>query len=101
MLLLVFLITSIVIMAIGIFGLLVKRDLLRIVMSLEIAFQACNLSIITFAHHFTKFDMHGRMAVIVLIATEACVLSVLIAVLIGIFRTYKTTDVSVLKKLRW
>ena len=93
--------TSIIILAIGLYGILTKRNLLRIIMSLEIAFQAGNINIITFAYHFVNFDIIGRASIIILIATEACILSVMIAVMIGIFRTYKTIDVSKLRKLRW
>ncbi len=101
MLLYILITTSLMLLAIGLYGILTKRNMLRIIMALEVAFQAGNLNIIAFAYHFSLFDVIGRAAVIILIATEACVLSVMLAVMVGIFRTYGTIDVSKLRKLRW
>jgi len=93
--------TSLALLGIGIYGILVRRSLLRMIIALEIAFNAGNLSIISFVSHSKNFDAVGRSAILVLIATEACALSVMLAILINIYRVFKSIDVSKLRKLRW
>jgi len=93
--------TSIALLAIGIYGIITRRSLLRMIIALEIAFNAGNLSIMSFVTHSRNFDALGRSAILVLIATEACALSVMLAVLINVYRVFKSIDVSKLRKLRW
>jgi len=93
--------TSLALLGVGIYGILARRSLLRMIIALEIAFNAGNLSIISFALHFRNFDVLGRSAILILISTEACVLSVMLAVLINVYRVFKSIDVSKLRRLRW
>lgn len=99
--LMVFLSTSVILLAIGIYGILVRRELIRLVMALELVFHSGNLNIMAFAITSGSIDVLGASAVIVLIAVEACALAVMLAVMLNMFKVYGSLDTSKLRKLRW
>ena len=93
--------TSLALLAVGLYGIVSRRSLFRMIISLEVAFNAGNLSIMSFVARSKGLDPLGRSAVLVLIATEACALAVMLAYLINAYRTFKTIDPSKLRRLRW
>ncbi len=97
----VFLGTSVILLAIGLYGLLVRREMIRLVMALELIFHSGNINIMAFALSPAGIDALGVAAVIILIAIEACALAVMLAVMLNLFKVYGSLDVSKLRELRW
>lgn len=98
-----FMATSAVLLAIGLYGLMVKRNMIRLIIALEILVSAANLNFITLASFrgFGFVDPLAHIYVIIMISIEACVIGVALTFVINAYRHYKTLDVSELKKLRW
>jgi len=101
MLLPLFLTTSVILLMIGLYGLIGRKEMLRMVMALEIMFHSANLNIIAFALGSGFVDPIGEASVIVLIAIEACALAVMLAVMLNLYRVYGSLDTSKLRRLRW
>ncbi|MCD6509562.1 MAG: NADH-quinone oxidoreductase subunit K [Thermoprotei archaeon] len=101
MLLTLFLTTSVILLVIGLYGLIGRKEMLRMVMALEIMFHSANLNIIAFALSSGFVDPIGEASVIVLIAIEACALAVMLAVMLNLYRVYGSLDTSKLRRLRW
>ncbi len=101
MYLLLFLGTSVLLLIIGLYGLIVRREMLRMMIALEIMFHSGNLNLIAFALSNGLVDAIGESSVIVLISIEACTLAVMMAVMLNLYRVYGSLDVSKLKRLRW
>ncbi len=98
-----FMATSAVLLAIGLYGLMTKRNMIRLVMALEILLSAATLNFVNFASHraFGLIDPLAHTFAIIAISVEACVIGVALAFVINAYRHYKTLDVTELRRLRW
>jgi multicomponent Na+:H+ antiporter subunit C len=98
-----FIATSGVLLAVGIYGLMVKRNMIKMVMALEIMFSSAILSLVNFAY----FRMYGfvdpilHVTAIIAISVEACLIGIALAFVINAYRHYKTLDIRELRRLRW
>jgi len=99
----IFLSSSAVLLAIGLYGLMVKRNMIKIVMSLEILLSAATLNLINFGAHrvLGYIDPLPHVFVIIAISVEACVIGVALAFIINSYYHYKTLDIRKLRRLRW
>ncbi|MCC6746141.1 MAG: NADH-quinone oxidoreductase subunit NuoK [Deltaproteobacteria bacterium] len=76
---------------IGLVGVLVRRDLLVVLMSIELLLNAVNLTIIAFAR--ARGDVAGHGLVFLIVALAAAEAAVGLAIVVSIFRTRKTVNV--------
>ncbi|HDO21187.1 MAG TPA: NADH-quinone oxidoreductase subunit NuoK [Candidatus Bathyarchaeota archaeon] len=99
----VFIASSAVLLAIGLYGLMVKRNMVKLVMSLEIMLSAATLNFVNFASHriVGMIDPLAHVFAIIAISVEACVIGVALTFIINVYRHYKTLDIRKVKRLRW
>jgi NADH-quinone oxidoreductase subunit K len=93
------LIVSTMLFFIGLFGVLSRRNILIIMMSIELMLNAANLAFITFARDLE--DAGGQMAVFFIITVAAAEAAVGLGLLIALFRNLKsvsTEDIQLLKE---
>jgi NADH-quinone oxidoreductase subunit K len=85
-----FLVLAAVLFLIGVAGVLIRRNALIILMSVELMLNAANLTLLAFAraHH----DMKGHAIAFLVIATAAAEAAVGLAIVVGIFRTRRTAN---------
>lgn len=84
---------------IGLFGVLARRNILIIMMSVEIMLNAVNLVFVTYAKELQ--DVGGQMAVFFIITVAAAEAAVGLGLLIALFRNLKTVsteDIQLLKE---
>jgi NADH:ubiquinone oxidoreductase subunit K len=92
------LLVSVVLFAIGIYGLVVKRNAIRMLFSIEIIANAANLNLIAFAR-----DLHnaqGQVFALFSIAIAAAEVAVGLGIIIIAYRLYKEIDVEQFRSLR-
>ncbi len=92
-----YLILSMVLLAIGIFGLLTKHDLLKVVMSIELIATAATMNFVLLASSLNK-DL-GQAFLILAFSTDTAVTAVVLSLLVVISRKYGTFDIRKLTKL--
>ncbi len=83
---------------IGLMGLLVRRNLLVILMSLELMLNGVNLTFVTFARHLQ--DTAGQMAVFFIIVVAAVESAIGLSLVIALFRTTRTVDTDAMRLLK-
>jgi len=93
------LILSAVLFAIGVTGVLLRRDAITILMSVEIMLNAANLSFITFARMYESAE--AQIYVFFVMTLAAAEAAVGLAIVIALFRLRDTTDVDELNLLKW
>lgn len=86
------------IFAIGLFGVLVRRNILVILMSIELMLNAVNLTFVTFGR--SMHHLGGQMSVLFIIVVAAAESAVGLALLIALFRNLRTVDTDRLQLLR-
>jgi len=96
-----YLVVSAALFAIGMAGALVRRNAIMVLIGIELMLNAANLNFIA----FSRFGKHpeayaGTMFVIFSIAVAAAEAAVGLALIITIYRHYKTTEVDQLDQLR-
>ena len=85
--------------AVGVFGLLVQRSALRILVSVELILNAANINFVAFAHHWGNAD--GLAFTLFTIALAAAEAAVGLGILLHLYRHLRTVDVDRASSLRW
>jgi len=75
---------------IGLYGLLVRRNLLIILMSIELMLNAVNLTYVTFSSQLSSLT--GQMSVFFIITVAAAESAVGLGLIIAMYRTLKSVD---------
>jgi NADH:ubiquinone oxidoreductase subunit K len=97
-----YLLGSIGLYLLGIYCLIVKRNMIRLLLALEILLNAVNLNFIVFARYGNSgaIDPLGQGFTILSIGFGGCIIAVGLAITLYAFRHYQTLDVRVLRRLR-
>lgn len=87
-----FVILSIAMLAVGIYGLLTKRQLLKVFISIELVATAATLNFVMLSSALSK-DI-GQVMMILAFSTDTAVSSVILALLVIASKKYGTSDIS-------
>lgn len=94
-----YLLVSAVLFVIGMTGVLIRRNILVVFMSVELMLNAANLALIAFARFLGLMDGHVlAFFVIALAASEA---AVGLAVLVALYRNKETVDLEHIRLMKW
>ncbi|MDC0259194.1 NADH-quinone oxidoreductase subunit NuoK [Verrucomicrobiales bacterium] len=92
-----FLFVSGLLFAIGLAGVLLRRNLIVIFMCLELMLSAANLSLVAFSRFNTTDGVpnyDGQVLLFFIITVAAAEVAVGLAIIVALFRSRETTDVS-------
>ena len=98
-----YLILSGVLFAIGLMGVIVRRDIIVIFMCLEMMLSAANLSLVAFSRFNTVSglpDYNGQMMVFLIITVAAAEVAVGLAIIVALYRTRQTIHTDELTTLK-
>jgi NADH-quinone oxidoreductase subunit K len=87
-----------IIFFIGLFGLMVRRNILVVLMCIELMLNAVNLTFVTFSKQLN--DLDGQLAVFFIIVVAAAESAVGLGLLIAMFRTLRSVDTDDLRLLK-
>jgi len=93
-----FVFVSVVLFSIGIYGLVVKRNAIRLIFSIEIIANAANLNLIAFARYI--HNVEGQVFALFSIAIAAAEVAVALGIIIIAYRLYKEIDVEEFRSLK-
>jgi NADH-quinone oxidoreductase subunit K len=87
---------------IGLACLMIKRDMVRILIGIEILFNAANLCFIALSTQTLGFvDPLAQSVVMMAIVLDGTVIAVGLAMVLNIYRHYGTIDIRQLRRLKW
>lgn len=90
---------SAILFAIGTIGALTRRNLIVILMSIELMLNAANLAFIGFARAWGQHD--GHIFVLMVIVVAACEVAVGLGIVISLFRNRESVNVEDVSLLKW
>jgi NADH-quinone oxidoreductase subunit K len=90
---------SAAIFAIGVAGVLIRRNVLIMFMSIELMLNAVNLAFVTMARRMGSMD--GQVIVFFVMTVAAAESAVGLAIIISIFRNRETVNADQLNLMRW
>ena len=97
-----FLVLSAVLFSIGMYGALARRNVIVVLMSLELMFNAVNIALVAFSKYVepVNLDTHlgtlltGQVFAIFIIAVAAAEITLGLGIVIALYRNRETVDVS-------
>jgi NADH-quinone oxidoreductase subunit K len=90
---------STVLFSIGVMGVLLRRNFIVIFMCIELMLNAVNLLLAAFAAHHG--NLSGQVFVFFIMVVAAAEVAVGLAILVMIYRNVGSTDINILKNLKW
>jgi len=93
-----FVLVSIALLGIGIYGLATKRNFIRMLFAIEIIINAANLNLVAFARFIPNSG--GQTFALFSIAIAAAEVAVGLALIIVAYRMYKNVDITEFRSLR-
>ena len=96
-----YLILSVILFSIGLYGVIVKRNAVVILMCIEIMLNAVNISLIAFSRFVVPLMLTGQIFAIFVIAVAAAEAAVGIAIIITIYRNRESINVDKFDITKW
>lgn len=90
---------SAILFTLGVLTVIIRRNLIVILMGIELMLNAGNLAILAFSRYWN--DMTGHVYVLLIMTVAAAEVAVGLAILIALFRTRKTINADEASYLRW
>ena len=84
---------------IGVIGVLVRRNVIIIFMSIELILNAVNINLITMSYQLQ--DMAGQVFVVFVIAVAAAEAAVGLGIIIAFYRNKETVNIDEIQLMRW
>lgn len=96
-----FLIVSTVMFFIGIYGFLTRRNLITMLMSVELILNSVNINFVVFNKYLYPDQLQGHFFALFIIAIAAAEASVAIALIINIYRRFTSIEVEDVDELKY
>lgn len=87
--------------SIGVYGMTVSRNAVRVLMSIELMLNAVNLNLIAFAHYVDPGMLRGQLFAVFILAVAAAEAAVGLAIVLSIYRNAQTVDMEKFSLLKW
>jgi NADH:ubiquinone oxidoreductase subunit K len=93
-----YMLLSMVIFTIGIFGFLSRKNIIIMFMSIELMLNGVNINLIALSHYLQ--DLRGQILAFFVIAVAAAEAAIGLAIVIALFRNKPTAHVDEVKEMR-
>lgn len=85
----------------GVYGFLTRRNLITILMSVELILNSVNINFVAFNRYLFPNNLQGHFYSLFIIAIAAAEAAVAIAIIINIYRHFQTINVENVDKMRY
>jgi NADH-quinone oxidoreductase subunit K len=92
-----YMLLSLAVFAIGVFGFLTRRNIILVLMSLELMLNAVNINLVAISHYMQ--DLRGQILALFIIAVAAAEAAIGLAIVIALFRNKATASVDEIKEM--
>lgn len=96
-----YLIVAAVLFCIGLYGVATSRNLIKVLMSIELLLNAVNLNFIAFSKYVTPEALTGQVVAIFVLTIAAAEAGVGLAIALNIFKHFKTVDIEKIRLMKW
>jgi NADH-quinone oxidoreductase subunit K len=95
------LIVSTALFFIGVYGFLTRRNMITMLMSIELILNSVNINFIAFNKYLFPEKLDGLFFTLIIITIAAAEAAVAIAIIINLYRKYKSIDVEDANSMRF
>ena len=93
-----YMLLSLAVFAIGVFGFLTRRNIILMFMSIELMLNAVNINLIAISHYMQ--DMRGQILAFFVIVVAAAEAAIGLAIVIALFRNRATAHVDEVQEMK-
>jgi NAD(P)H-quinone oxidoreductase subunit 4L len=87
--------------AFGLYGMITSRNMIKLLMCLELMFNAVNLNLIVFSNFLDPTEIKGQIFAIFIIAIAAAEAAIGLAIVFAIYRNRQSVLVDQFNLLKW
>lgn len=94
---------SILLVSIGLFAVITRRNLIRIIIGLEVIATGVNINFIAMSlfKHGANIDPTAHALTVISIVLDGALVGVALALTLVVYRKFRTLDTDEIRKLRW
>ena len=96
-----YILLSIALFSTGIYGLTSSRNVIRVLMSIELLLNAVNINLVAFSNFIDPFEIKGQVFAIFVMAIAASEAAVALAIILAIYRNMASVDMEDFSSLKW
>ena len=96
-----FLLLAAALFCIGIYGLVSSRNVIRVLMSIELMLNAVNINLMAFSNYLDAAEIKGQVFSVFVITIAAAEAAVGLAIVLSIYRNRDTVDMERFNLLKW
>jgi NAD(P)H-quinone oxidoreductase subunit 4L len=85
----------------GMYGMVVSRNAVRVLMSIELMLNGVNINLVTLARYIDPVDMRGQVFAIFILTVAAAEAAVGLAIVLAAYRNMSTVDMEKFNLLKW
>ena len=90
-----------ILFAIGVYGLLTRRNAVGVLMATELLLNSVNLNLVAFNHYLHPANLGGQMFTLFTITVAAAEATVALALVVALFRARRSVMVEDINQLKW
>ncbi|MBM2816960.1 MAG: nuoK [Ignavibacteria bacterium] len=94
-----YLIVSAILFALGIFGIITRKNAIMVLMGLELVLNSANINFIAFSK-FGGLNIEGHLAAIFVIILAAAEAAVALAIILNIYQNWRNINVDEIAKMK-
>ncbi len=94
-----FLIISVLLFSMGIFGIITRRNAVMVLMGIELILNASNINFIAFSK-YGNFGYNGQVMALFIIVLAAAEAAIALAIVLNIYKTFSTVNVDEIDRLK-
>ncbi len=96
-----YIILSTALFSIGIYGLIASRNVIRILMSIELLLNAVNINLVAFSTYIDPLEIKGQIFALFVMAVAAAEAAIALAIILAIYRNMSSVDMEDFASLKW
>lgn len=94
-----FLIVSAILFALGIYGVITRKNAILVLMGLELILNSANINLIAFSR-YTSLSLDGQVAAVFVIILAAAEAAIALAIVLNIYSRFQTVNVDEISHLK-
>ena len=96
-----YILLSVALFSIGIYGLTASRNVIRVLMSIELLLNAVNVNLVAFSTYIDPLEIKGQIFAIFVMAIAAAEAAIALAIILAIYRNTTSIDMEDFANLKW
>ena len=96
-----YILLSTALFSIGIYGLIASRNVIRILMSIELLLNAANINLVAFSSYIDPLEIKGQIFALFVMAIAAAEAAIALAIILAIYRNMSSVDMEDFASLKW